>query len=210
MRNSLLAFGWSRRSGRRTLPLRRFVLSPYPASIRSRRTSLSHSHHRFLALIPRTRSIICDAFHAYHSSGCPLRDMALRPGIKTCRVRRMAVLPINLLIFRRACFPPVLALLSLGHPLGAFPAPGGSAPLCFSGSFPKKSPTQPRLGCGPREKQRARFLAAPAQTAPLALGSRAHSRRVARGCPERNSGKSQTEDLTQWHSTKTPSSSKVF
>jgi hypothetical protein len=75
-----------------------------------------------------------------------------------------------------------LALLSLGHPLGVFPAPCGYfAALLF------------RLL--PQEISRANgarlwalfgrdFLRLPSQKAPLALGSRAHSRRVAQGCPE--------------------------
>ena len=159
MRNSLPAFGRSRRSGRRTLPLRRFVLSPYPASIRSRRTSLSHSHHRFLALIPGTRSIICGAFHAYHSSGCPLRaiwryDQKSKDAASIAR----GCLAHQLFGVSACLFPPVLALLSLGHPLSAFPAPGGSARLCFSGSFPKKSPAQPSAAAAHQKSSGRNFL----------------------------------------------------
>jgi single-strand DNA-binding protein len=53
------------------------------------------------------------------------------------------------LLFIRAIPSGDFALLSLSHPLGAFPAPCGTARLCFSGSFPKKSPAQTTHGFGP-------------------------------------------------------------
>lgn len=59
--------------------------------------------------------------------------------------------------------------------------PAGTSRLCFSGSFHKKSPAQSTRGCGPCGRD---FLRLPSRKAPLALGSRAHSRRVAQGCPE--------------------------
>ncbi|SRR5258708_26926199 len=81
---------------------------------------------------------------------------------------------------RRCHVLRLIALLSLGHPLGAGPAPCGTSRLCFSGSFHKKSPAQPRRGCGPGGRDCLRVLPKKRRS-PLGAG---HTRALREGCPE--------------------------
>jgi hypothetical protein len=76
-----------------------------------------------------------------------------------------------------------LALLSLGHPLGAFPAPCGTSRLCFFGSFQKKSPApNTTLGAASARAGRDFFRLLPKKRrSPLGAG---HLASQAKGCPE--------------------------
>jgi len=80
---------------------------------------------------------------------------------------------------------------------GAYPAPCGTARLCFFG-FQKIFSTTSRKGRGKKR------FSEPSEKAPFGLGSGAHSRRFAQECPEGNPGKYKQGE-TQWHSTKTKS-----
>jgi hypothetical protein len=75
-----------------------------------------------------------------------------------------------------------LALLSLGHPLGVFPAPCGNFAALLFRFLPQEISRANGARLWPESGRY--FLRLPSQKAPLALGSRAHSRRVAQGCPE--------------------------
>lgn len=99
---------------------------------------------------------------------------------------------------------PVFLFVPLSPPLACpaltrvtrsvlFPAPCGTSRLCFFGSFQKKSPAPntTRRGFGPF---RARFLPAPSQKAPLALGSRAPRVALRRGVPSEIRANQDSED----------------
>jgi hypothetical protein len=109
---------------------------------------------------------------------------------------------------------PVFSLLTLGHSLGAYPAPGGTARLCFGFTTPLRkdrasgTPDFAALRVSAFRKSCVQgtqkdFPNLPKKT-PLGLGSGAHSRRFAQECPEDNPGK-YNQGETSWHSTKTRS-----
>ena len=94
-------------------------------------------------------------------------------------------------------FSRVFPVLPSVTRFGAYPAPGGTARLCFFG-FQKTFSA--RTARAPKEKIFRTFR----KSTPSALGSGAHSRRFAQECPEGNPGKYKQGE-TQWHSTKTKS-----
>jgi hypothetical protein len=88
-----------------------------------------------------------------------------------------------------------ISLLTLGHSLGACPAPCGTARLCFGFAALRVSAFRKSL-CNERKR-----FSEPSEKAPLGLGSGAHSRRCAQECPEGNPGK-YNQGEKQWHSMK--------
>jgi hypothetical protein len=98
-------------------------------------------------------------------------------------------------VFPYSAISPVFSQLTLGHSLGAYPAPVGTVRLCFFGFQKILSAISAKSAEGkdfPNLPKKRR----------LALGSGAHSRRFAQECPEGNPGKYKQGE-TQWHSTKT-------
>ena len=82
---------------------------------------------------------------------------------------------------------------------GAYPAPCGTARLCFGLSAALRVSAFRKSLC----KDRKRF-SEPSEKAPLGTWERGTSRRFAQECPEGNPGKYKQGE-TQWHSTKTKS-----
>ena len=81
---------------------------------------------------------------------------------------------------------------------GAYPAPCGTARLCFGFAALRVSAFRKSL-CNERQK-----FSEPSEKAPLGTWERGTSRRFAQECPEGNPGKYKQGE-TQWHSTKTKS-----
>lgn len=111
-----------------------------------------------------------------------------------------------LVISERHCPPPADSPYSRSvTPFGAFPAPGGTARLCFSGSFRNKScPSTPnpkprdKISCGSLPKKRRLPLGAGRLASLRAWVSRARF------------GQFRFGGLTPWHSTKTQSDSRAL
>ncbi len=105
-------------------------------------------------------------------------------------------------IFRQRAISPIFSLLTLGHSLGAYPAPCGTSMFCFTlrvpggSGFPnKKSP----CGYGPKNGRDFFFGASTESTSrPWERGTLASLRA---GVSREQSGQIQTGE-TQWHSTK--------
>jgi hypothetical protein len=102
-------------------------------------------------------------------------------------------------VFPSSAISPVFSLLTLGHSLGAYPAPGGTARLCFGFTALRVSAFRKSFV----QRTQKDFPNLP-KKAPLGLGSGAHSRRFAQECPEGNPGK-YNQGEKQWRSTKTRS-----
>ncbi len=93
------------------------------------------------------------------------------------------------------------SLLSLGHSLGACPAPGGTARLCFArfGERPTGFGFQ-KIFCA----KSAKTFSRPSEKAPLGLGSGAPHVASRKSVPSEIRAKP-TWRKSSWHSTKTPS-----
>jgi hypothetical protein len=103
-----------------------------------------------------------------HPSFCPIRVRAARAAYQ---IPGFLLVPISSSAW--------IALLSLGHPLGAHPAPlRDFAALLFR--FLPEEISRAKSGAA-SARFRARFLPAPSQKAPLALGSRAPRVALRRG-----------------------------
>jgi hypothetical protein len=83
---------------------------------------------------------------------------------------------------------------------GAYPAPCGTARLCFGLSAALRVSAFRKSLCNERKR-----FSEPSEKAPLGTWERGTSRRFAQECPEGNPGKYKQGE-TQWHSTKTTSS----
>jgi hypothetical protein len=119
-----------------------------------------------------------------------------------------AIRPQRHVVFgARPCPPPRLALALTRPPARCFPCAlrelrGSAFPVPSTRNLPRKQRAAAALN-------RRDFLWLPSQKAPLALGSRAHSRRVARGVPS-EIRTIQIRRKRKWHSTKTASGLKAF
>ena len=101
--------------------------------------------------------------------------------------------------FHRAPLLPYFPCSPSVTRLGAYPAPCGTARLCFGLSAALRVSAFRKSLC----RERKRF-SEPSEKAPLGTWERGTSRRFAQECPEGNPGKYKQGE-TQWHSTKTKS-----
>jgi len=129
--------------------------------------------------------------------GLPTGDLVhVAPGkrqnqVRFCSEARRLAPMSSREVFSERAISPVFSQLTLGHSLGAYPAPCGTARLCFplTGALRVSAFRKSLLQ---RAKTQKDFPNLPKKRR-LALGSGAHSRRFAQECPEGNPGKYRQE-----------------
>ena len=143
------------------------------------------------------------ALHALVGCSCEWRRDSRFADLRLSKVR-LAVAPVCG-DFGTSTIPPVFSLLSLGHSLGAVPAPGGASMFCFVRHSERPSGLGfqqqiSRATCARLRSCGRNFLPEPPQKAHLGLGSGAPHVASRKSVPRKFRAKP-TWRKSSWHST---------